>query len=200
MLSERHLSWPSAPDPGVSTPIVYRQFFTHLRETSLRSAKGHADRVAPIRRLLSSCRPSAVGRFIVPVAVDAIDRVRRGGPRAHVGEEVFESLPSVAYANASTAIIGEPFGAGVRATFAHAAPRLPFWGAGTSVRCCRMILTAAGLSAASQVGITHGPFGAAGTSAQPPLLAVRRGSCRANDGQIEEDMTGQIRGSTHAIS
>jgi len=55
--------------------------------------------------LLQHCRPSAVARLIVAVAVDTINRMSFGGRMSHVGKESWEMIPSLADFYAAPAVV-----------------------------------------------------------------------------------------------
>jgi hypothetical protein len=71
--------------------------------------------------------PLAVARFIALVVVYAIQRLAVR-PLAHVGEKVFEHQPTVAYVNASPAIVFVIFVAWIVATLPQANPTDVGWG------------------------------------------------------------------------
>lgn len=55
-------------------------------------------------RLFNVRRPAAIPGLVVPVMIDAIESQSQR-PRAHVGEEVFELLPALAYLDAAPAVV-----------------------------------------------------------------------------------------------
>jgi hypothetical protein len=59
--------------------------------------------ISPIFHLLGRCRPPAVFRRIVPIVIDAIERVARR-PLAHIRQKVPKIFPSLANADPSTAV------------------------------------------------------------------------------------------------
>lgn len=72
-------------------------------------------------RLFLLCRPAAIARFVVSVAVDTIKRHRLIRALAHVGKEVFKRIPSGADLNALLEVVGA---LGVFTTSSHREPRL----------------------------------------------------------------------------
>jgi hypothetical protein len=101
------------------------------------------DRVANTSRvqtLLGARCPAAIVRRVIAVVVAAIERVLRGWPRAHIGEESHEIVtPAVAHPNAAAAVAlkssmawivapaiqikpGDVFNAGPLAPFARPEP------------------------------------------------------------------------------
>ncbi len=90
--------------------------------------------LARVARLLAPCRPSAVCRFVIAVVVDAVNRMIRRRSMSHVGQECLERLaPSVAHANAASAVIAPFVGSGIHASFADTKPHVELGSAGVSV-------------------------------------------------------------------
>lgn len=91
-----------------------------------------------ILRLLARGGPATVLRSIRSIVVDAVDRVRRGRPLAHVFEERREALqPARADGDAASAVLGIVRSALVQAAILHAAPSLVLGRLGESVRSIR---------------------------------------------------------------
>jgi hypothetical protein len=67
-------------------------------------------------------RPSNVAGLIVPVVVDSVERHRRARRLSDIGCERLERVPSLAHANAASAIVRVGRASGVVAPLAHAFP------------------------------------------------------------------------------
>ena len=68
-------------------------------------------------------RPSAVGRFVIAVVVDAIER-RFWRSYSHVGKKVVEQFPRIAEGDASSSVVFKSDDIGIGAALDHATPRL----------------------------------------------------------------------------
>jgi hypothetical protein len=77
--------------------------------------------ITPVMTLFESCRPPAITGFISPVVVDAVDG-HFGRRCAHVGEEVLERAPSVAYPDSACAVVAKTIGVRTIATIKHIGP------------------------------------------------------------------------------
>src|ERR1700674_1542412 len=94
----------------------------------------------PVRGLLFRGRPTAIAGLIVPIVVDAVDRMLIRA-RPHVGKEAFKAgqatltaAPAGTDRDAATAVVGEMIAVPIGAASHHAAPRDIFRAAGHSVR------------------------------------------------------------------
>lgn len=66
-----------------------------------------------VQALFAGCRPSTIGRFVMPLWVDAVHGMPRRRPWPHVGEEIRERrTPAVAHTNATTAVEWKVFTSG----------------------------------------------------------------------------------------
>jgi hypothetical protein len=76
-----------------------------------------------VKRLLRSRGPSAISRLVIPVNVDAVNRVLVGRPWPHVVTESLKAFfPSIANGNSSRAVILEAFDFIVAAPINHRLP------------------------------------------------------------------------------
>lgn len=79
--------------------------------------------VTPMVTVLLLVRsPSTVTGFVVPIIVLSIDAVSARWPGAHVGEEVFKTLPSLADLYPSSAVVCELLVVGIRTSLPHRRP------------------------------------------------------------------------------
>lgn len=69
------------------------------------SVEGKADRLSQIIVLLIGRRPTTISGFVISIVIDAINR-HVGRCDAHIAQEVRKVLPTLAYADSSTAIVG----------------------------------------------------------------------------------------------
>jgi hypothetical protein len=118
--------------------------------------------------------PSTVARLVIPVVVDAIDRVLTRRFRTHVSVEGREVIqPTVANPDSSAAVIGPLRGSRVQATALHRIPRSVF---GRLLHPVRAMVRAVVLLASARSALLSSPCrdahvarAAALTSAQPRL-------------------------------
>jgi hypothetical protein len=79
-----------------------------------------------IARLFPSGRPATILRLVIAVVVDTVDRMFSGRTTAHVGQECSERLPTVANADAASAVVLEPNVVRIAAPSLHALPDFVF--------------------------------------------------------------------------
>lgn len=83
--------------------------------------------VSQIVLLLLGCCPIAVFRGITLAVVASINGMICGRPWPHVGVEIFERIPSLAYRYASAAVSGVIGSVRIGAAITHGAPYNIFW-------------------------------------------------------------------------
>lgn len=88
----------------------------------------HSNERRTIARLLFWSSPSAVFRRISFRAIDSVNAVRYRGFRSHIGVEVLERFPSIAYCNAVSSIVRKVFRVRVVAAVVHSLPSNVFNG------------------------------------------------------------------------
>ena len=112
----------------------------------------------PILGLLAQARPATIGRFVIAVAVDAVDAVFGSRFASHVGEKVSVVVPTLTDRNALTAIELIIRSAKSITTSAHRDPSAPFWSflsftmGSVSFNHCFAIKTSARFTAAFSQG------------------------------------------------
>lgn len=100
---------------------------SQVSSTHRSAVNDHPPVIATIVRLFCYRRPSTIGRFVVSVIVDAVNRVLQGWSRPHISHEVVESCitkPSIANCDASAAIIGILLIRCVSASTNHCSPNM----------------------------------------------------------------------------
>ena len=103
-----------------------------------------------VRNLLTKRCPAAVVRFVVTVAVNAINAMFRARPPAHVGKEILKGVfPAIADFDASSAIAIPVFSPGIGTSRFHGAPTLVFGRRRAAVLCMAMFSCAVELEAAA---------------------------------------------------
>jgi len=75
-----------------------------------------------VTRLLACCSPSAVFWRVIPIVVDAVQTVLRGGARSHVCKEIAGIHPALANLDATTAVSLIPSSVRVQASPFHCCP------------------------------------------------------------------------------
>lgn len=79
-----------------------------------------------VGELLFSGRPPTVCGFVIPVTINAVDRMIFAGARPHVGEEILKRSPALANLDPAPAVQIKVVLARVSAALDHAAPNLVF--------------------------------------------------------------------------
>lgn len=82
-------------------------------------------RISSVARLLFPCGPPTIGRFVIPIVVDAIDRGSIGS-FAHISEEIDEAIlthPAITHGNTTATIVLISNGLGITAPTKHRLPR-----------------------------------------------------------------------------
>lgn len=107
-------------------PVSNRQRFTGMTKNATH---------ARVARLFGLCGPSTVTRFIVPVVVDAIERVLHRGSASNIAQECREvARPFNAHRNPAPSIVGVFGIVGIVTAGLHSGPHDVFWRSGHSVR------------------------------------------------------------------
>jgi len=168
---------------------------------------------APVRGLLLAGCPTAVGRLVVSVVVDAVDRVTPARSFSHVGQEVFErSSPSLADFDASPAVPAISDASFVLAPCDHRRPNAILVShrvaSAMAMACIASIAVGSVLSikAAARLGSSASealPLGsvlfAAVTSAEPASLSFWRILRSPNNHKTPETPARQINEFAHQI-
>lgn len=76
----------------------------------------------PVFRLNALCRPTAIGRGIVPIFVDAVNRMLPRRPPAHIGDEICNAHPASANSDAAASVRRKRFITGVETPTPHVSP------------------------------------------------------------------------------
>ena len=116
-------SWPVGGKASVKSNVPYAKEARPLCQRQRLVAIGNAAGNGPADDLFSCGRPTAIARFVVPIIVDPMNRMRETRPISHVTiERSVRFSPSVADADAPTSI---PYVGGhsrIAATPLHASP------------------------------------------------------------------------------
>ena len=150
--------------------------------------------IALIARLFRDCGPMTIARLIVTVVVDAVNGVRRCGPRPHIFIERREGIsPSLADRNPTAAVTRPVSPPGILAARNHVSPYLVFGELGIAVnRIARGLATAICRSAVAKVSTNNGPFLAARATAEPHRLAARVVTYVANNRPAAPLLAGHV--------
>ena len=167
------------------------------------------DRTTPILHLLAYRRPTAVGRFVIAVVVDAIDRVRGRRTRTHIGVESLKGIaPALTDRDATAAVIGPSFAIRIRAAVNDAIPRFVL--SGRSVAACvavcaecfagafALVAPTTAVFAHSEVTSAHSHNMAADTLALPSWPSAER-SISGDYKQPTELLAGEIDEPRHSL-
>ena len=82
------------------------------------------NRASRVEILLSTCRPSDIADFVVPVVVDAVNGVRPTWLQANFGEECVKRVKQDTNPTRPVVVVAHVFG--IRASCAHGHPRAVF--------------------------------------------------------------------------
>jgi hypothetical protein len=74
----------------------------------------------------ASRMPTTIGRFVVPIGVDAVD-CTLGRSFSNIGEKIFKGLPAFTNGNTPTSIVRESYVARMLATVPHSSPGIESW-------------------------------------------------------------------------
>lgn len=165
-----------------NAPLLVRKSFAHVRYEAIRSF---------VAGLLFGGRPSAIGRFVMPVAVNSVDR-HPGRRFAHVGQEVLELHPAFANLYASASVVLKTRDARACASVFHSRPN--------AVRLCAAHLVSGvfcdkkiSLATAARDGFPRTKVAdnnsrcrAATALANPSLMSARSIFCTRNNRQMAE--------------
>lgn len=116
----------SAPSLGYSVTQrarLHAYFFGPLRNAFCLFVIGHKYVSRRIPALLFRCGPSAVLGSVIPVAVDSVNAVFRGGRFSHVFQEIFKLVPAFADLYPSAPINFPLSRLGVETSSFHPGPR-----------------------------------------------------------------------------
>ena len=133
---------------------------------------------ASIIRLLASCRPTDIARFIVAVIVrKSIKRMVRRRTFPYICKEIFKFVPAFTNLDSTTAIMTKGFLVRISATIQHCLPVLIFGNSGKAVRQISVSgLIAAKTTAANYFSLAHclafNYFFSTATTATKPKCAV----------------------------
>lgn len=118
---------PALLDPPQQQAGVKVQLARPLPQILRASVERDGAIYARVVRLCDAIRPSTVGRFVMAVVVDAIQRVFRSGTWPHIGVERGERVPpSFAHCNSATAVIMKSGIARITAALFHGRPDVVF--------------------------------------------------------------------------
>lgn len=151
--------------------------------------------VRPIQVLLPARGPAAILGAVCPVVVDAVQRRARGS-LTHVLKEDLERVPTAAHRNPAPSVMVVRDRPGIRASLAHAIPRVVGRGVlpcGASMAVLPVALTAAARTRLAVLEIGPTGFGhlPAGTRTDPEHLSLLPFTAMQH-GQLSEDAAGQI--------
>lgn len=106
-----------------------------FRERQRKTVGRHGVNTARVIRLRLRSRPSHIGRLVVAVVVDAINRMLPTWPWSNIGVERLERVaPSVADGDTSSSVVGIALKSWIPASVLHANPDSILWRLGSSVR------------------------------------------------------------------
>jgi hypothetical protein len=115
--------WPARLYPLADAAIGKIKALACLSQRHALSAQCHVAITARVIELLFPGGPSAIARLVVSVAVLAFNTVLGRWPRPHIGDKIFKGIqPTLAYYNASPAVILEAVGFRIRTTSSHRFP------------------------------------------------------------------------------
>jgi hypothetical protein len=124
MYSEHALSRPSLSQPVRDGSGAQVQMARPLGHAHRFSSERQASISAGVVQLLAWCRPSAIGRLVVSITINAIQRVRAGRSAPNVSQECGEVIsPFAAHGYATTAVAVVSGRIGVVAPRLHVHPR-----------------------------------------------------------------------------
>lgn len=102
--------------------VVQSKDITYVFQASRHASESEYSVSAGISRLLSSCSPSAVSRFVIAVLVGVPIQTQSFGTLPHVLQEINEVPPSFAHGNSSSSVRREKGGIGICASLDHILP------------------------------------------------------------------------------
>ncbi len=82
--------------------------------------------IAFITTLFYSCSPPTIGRLVVALVVDAIQRMTQTWARPHICVELFKCLPSLTNCDTTTTIVGVKLIRRTQTSLTHLVERVPF--------------------------------------------------------------------------
>lgn len=197
---EHSFRWPSTSHSFAKKIVRETAACSPLSDARRVSSDGHDDVGPGVSLLLGTSRPSTIRGTVGSVIVAAVDRVTRRRARPHVGEEVFERLPSRVDGDPSTAVVGVVLRSRVSTATEDAAPN-PVLGASVhavlagSKRVTAQFATKAAAALRHRVS-KQSPEDdggrAAVASALPPKLTPGVLCSELHRDQASESFTGQI--------
>ena len=182
-------------DALVNNTPIERVFTCPISQRFRFAAPRDQDRIAVIVGLLNRCRPTNIARLVIPVVVDAIDRVFTARPRSHISQEVHEVVaPRRGHLDAAAAIVLPRRIVWITAALFCVMPSSIYGSAAHAVRLTtRPGLFSTETPAANDAAFTKhrprsGHFPPAITSTQPNIFFV---SVRDSD-QATKPLTGDV--------
>ncbi len=180
----------SGPDDFFRNASLTGEF----RERQFSSAIFNENIRDPVVCLLSSCRPSTIARFIVPIVISSVKRMFGTWFLAHVSKEVLEQTPPFAHRDPAAAIEFRGRIRWVVASLFHAGPCAIFRSATLSVRAAHAAARC-WVPPIKKIG-TQKTFFATYTPAQPQGVSFFRGafqrSLALHNGPITKDLSSKI--------
>ena len=173
--------WPPSMDPRHHSAVGQPAFLDCLNEERLPTAIRDQPFAARVSRLFGSRGPAAIRWSVVTTVVDAIERQPRGS-LSHIVEKIGKRSPSLAYTDASTAVVLKLWRTGISAPSQHCRPNAVFRpistmlriavGSGSLLPHLHREASAALRSALAQVAQRDNALIPAHTSAAPQRIAA----------------------------
>lgn len=165
--------------------------------------RSQSDCLSRVSALLRHRGPAAVFRRVRTVVINSINRMVIGWPTSHVCDELFDGVaPTLAYVNATAAVVRKRLVVGVFASAAHSDPRVVLRSSGQSMlgRECRETLSSklsAQTSATLRSSSSHRMRGkralcSAFAPTQPDRVALRLNRQPFENGESPKHLAGYV--------